>query len=127
MGKHVNSNVKRAEAAGLNTKVNKKVFDAFKDCCAYTGFPMNMVLESFMKQYSNGRFKLDDHDIMKFKNDGKPVGTLNTTINKDVRTQFVIACRKNDYFVKHVLSAFMEQFASGQLVMEFVNANDIKK
>lgn len=127
MGKPVNSKVKRADAGGLNTKVNKEVFEAFKDACAYTGFPMNMVLESFMRQYSNGRFKLNDNDIMKFKNDGKPVGVLNTTINKEVHTKFVLACRKNDYFVRYVLTAFMEQFASGQYVLEFVNVNDIEK
>lgn len=127
MGKPVNSKVERAEATGLNTKVNKKVFEAFKDACAYRGMQMNMLLEAFMNQYSNGRFKLSDSDIMKFKNDGKPVGVLNTTINKEVHTKFVLTCRKNDYFVRYVLTAFMEQFASGQYALEFVNVNDIEK
>ena len=127
MGKPVNSKVNRAEAGSMNTKVNKEVFEAFKDTCAYTGFPMNMVLESFMRQYSNGRFKLSDSDIMKFKNDGKPDGVLNTTINKEVHAKFVFACRKNGYFVRYVITAFMEQFTSGQYVFEFVNVNDIEK
>ena len=82
MGKPVTSNVSRAETTALNTKVNKEVFESFKDYCAYLGYPMNVVLETFMRQYANGRFELDKEDILKFKNDGKEVDTLNTTFNK---------------------------------------------
>ena len=66
MGKPVTSNVPRAETTALNTKVNKEVFESFKDYCAYLGYPMNVVLETFMRQYANGRFELDKEDILKF-------------------------------------------------------------
>ena len=49
MGKPVTSNVSRAETTALNTKVNKEVFESFKDYCAYLGYPMNVVLETFLK------------------------------------------------------------------------------
>ena len=59
MGKPVSSDVKRVETTALNTKVNKEVFQNFKDCCAYLGYPMNVMLETFMRQYADGEFKLD--------------------------------------------------------------------
>lgn len=119
MGKPVRSNVKRLETAPLNTKVNKKVFESFKDCCAEHGYPMNVMLEIFMRQYANGKFKLKSKDILKFKNDGAEVDTLNTTLNKEIYFNFKSACKVNEYFVKHVVTAFMEKFASGDFILEY--------
>lgn len=127
MGKPVTSNVSRAETTALNTKVNKEVFESFKDYCAYLGYPMNVVLETFMRQYANGRFKLDEEDILKFKNDGKEVDTLNTTFNKEIYLEFKSTCKGNGYFVKHVIIAFMEKFASQDFVLEYKNVADVKE
>ena len=127
MGKPVTSNVSRAETKSLNTKVNKEVFESFKDYCAYLGYPMNVVLETFMRQYANGRFKLSEDDILKFKNDDKEVDTLNTTFNKEIYLEFKSTCKGNGYFVKHVVMAFMEKFASKDFVLEYINISDIKK
>ena len=124
MGKPVNSDVSRAKTTALNTKVNKEVFESFKDYCAYLGYPMNVVLETFMRQYANGRFELDEEDIMKFKNDGKEVDTLNTTFNKEIYLGFKSACKGNGYFVKHVIIAFMEKFASRNFVLEYTKVSD---
>jgi len=126
MGKPVTSNVQRAETTALNTKVNKEVFESFKDYCAYLGYPMNVVLESFMRQYANGRFKLDEEDILKFKNDGKEVDTLNTTFNKEIYVEFKSTCKRNGYFVKHIIMAFMEHFASREFILEYVKRDDVK-
>ena len=127
MGKPVTSNVSRAETTALNTKVNKEVFESFKDYCAYLGYPMNVVLETFMRQYANDRFKLDKEEVLKFKNDGKEVDTLNTTFNKEIYLDFKSACKGNGYFVKHVIIAFMEKLASKDFVLEYVNVVDVKK
>lgn len=127
MGKPVTSDMKRAKTTALNTKVNKETFEAFKDHCAYLGYPMNVVLETFMRQYANGRFKLDADDITKFKNDGKEVDTLNTTFNKEIYLEFKTVCKANGYFVKHVIIAFMEKFASREYVLEYTKLEDIRK
>ncbi len=127
MGKPVTSNVSRAESTPLNTKVNKEVFESFKDYCAYLGYPMNVVLETFMRQYANGRFKLDENDILKFKDDGEDVDTLNTTFNKEIYLEFKSTCKGNGYFVKHVVTAFMEKFANKDFVLEYTNIEDVEK
>lgn len=127
MGKPVNSNAKRAEIALLNTKVNKRVFDDFKDCCKELGYPMNMLLETFMQQYTNGRFHIDSKDVLKWRKDKSEVDTLNTTFNKEIYTYFKIYCKSNGYFIKHVIMAFMEKFTSRDFVLEYVNVEDIKK
>lgn len=124
MGKPVSSNVPRAATTALNTKVNKEVFEAFKDCCGEYGYPMNVMLETFMRQYTNGKFKLSDDDILKFKNDGKNVDTLNTTFNKEIYNNFKSTCKGNGYFVKHVITAFMEKFATGNFILEYVSVAD---
>ena len=126
MGKPVNSNAKRFETTALNTKINKEVFDKFKDCCKEDGYPLNVLLETFMRQYSNGRFKIDSDDILKFKNDGKKVDILNTTFNKEIYLEFKAVCRSRGFFVKHVVTAFMEIYASRSLVLEYVNVADTR-
>lgn len=124
MGGFIKRDVQRVETTALNQKINKEVFDNFKDYCKELGYPMNVVLETFMQQYANGRFKLKANDILKFKNDGKPVDTLNTTFNKEIYTNFKSACKIKGFFVKHVITAFMERYASRSLIMEFVDTTE---
>ena len=121
MGGYIKRDVKRVETTALNTKVNKEVFDAFKDTCKEKGYPLNVMLETFMQQYANGNFCLNDDDIMKFKNDGKEMDTLNTTFNKEIYLAFKSACKLRGYFVKHVVTAFMEKYANRNLVLEYVD------
>lgn len=127
MAGFIKINVDRVETTGLNTRVNKEVFDSFKVRCKQQGYQLNIILETFMRQYSNGRFKLDVEDILKFKNDGKEVETLNTTFNKEIYTDFKLTCKTNGLFVKHVITAFMEKYVEENLIMEFVTSNNNKE
>ena len=126
MGGYIKRDIERVETTALNTKVNKEVFDAFKDCCKEQGYPLNVMLETFMRQYANRNFHLDAKDILKFKNDGKDMDTLNTTFNKEIYLEFKSACKFNGYFIKHVLTAFMEKYAEGNLVLEYVDMTEKK-
>lgn len=121
MGGYIKRDVQRVETTALNQKINKEVFDNFKDVCKEQGYPMNVVLETFMRQYANGRFKLSAEDILKFKDDGKPVDTLNTTFNKEIYLNFKHTCKFNGYFVKHIITAFMEKYAERNLILEYVD------
>jgi hypothetical protein len=64
---------------------------------------------------------------MKFKNDGKDVDTLNTTFNKEIYNKFKSTCKANGYFVKHIITAFMEKFATGNLILEYVIVADTEE
>lgn len=124
MGKPVNSKVDRVPVMALNTKVNKEVFEDFKDYCKYLGYPMNVLLETFMRQYANGKFSLNHNDIMKWKIDDYEVDTLNTTFSKEIYLDFKSTCRKNGYFVKHVVMAFMEKLTSENFILEYTEVKE---
>jgi disulfide oxidoreductase YuzD len=79
------------------------------------------MLETFMRQYASGDFHLEDDDIMKFKNDGKEVDTLNTTFNKEIYLKFKSSCKAKGYFVKHVVAAFMEKYSERNLVLGYID------
>lgn len=125
MGKPVKSNAQRVETAALNTKVDKEVFDKFKDCCKEDGYSLNVMLETFMRQYANGRFKINEEDILKFKNNEAEVSTLNTTFNKEIYLEFKAVCRSNKFFVRHVVTAFMEHYATRSFILEYTNVADL--
>ena len=116
----------KVETTALNTKVNKEVFDNFKVRCLELRYPMNVVLEIFMRQYADGRYSLRDKDILKWKKNDGEVDTLNTTFNKEIYLDFKKTCKDKGYFLKHVITAFMEQFASRELVLEYVDVAEIK-
>lgn len=126
MGKPVNSNAQRVETTALNTKVNKEVFNRFKDCCKEDGYPLNVMLETFMRQYTNGRFNISVNDVLKFKNDGAEVDTLNTTFNKEIYLEFKKVCKSRGFYVKNVITAFMEHYASRSFVLEYTSVEDIE-
>lgn len=120
MGGFIKRDVERVETTALNTKVHRAVFDNFKDYCKYLGYPMNLILETFMQQYTNRRIHIDHADIMKWKSEDYETDTLNTTFNKNIYLAFKARCKGNGYFVKQVIIAFMELFAQRTLVLEYV-------
>lgn len=125
MGKPVNSDVKRVETTGLNTKVDKETFQKFKDRCAYLGYPMNVVLETFMLQYATGRYDIEEERILRWKRYDYAIDTLNSTFNKEIYLCFKDTCKKRKYFIKHVIMVFMEDFASGKIMLEYVNVAEV--
>lgn len=46
----------KQKRAMLNTTINEDVLNSFRDYCKGINCPMNMVLETFMEQFSNGQF-----------------------------------------------------------------------
>ena len=127
MAGFIKRDIKRVETTALNTKINKEVFDAFKDVCKNLGYPMNVMLETFMQQYANGRFNLNAEDILQYKNDDSEVDTLNTTFSKEIYINFKSVCKAEGYFVKHVITAFMDKFASRGFILEYVDITETKE
>lgn len=125
MGGFIKIDAERVETTALNTKINKEMFDKFKSYCKTLGYPMNVLLETFMQQYANERFDIKQEDVLKWKNDkSSEVDTLNTTFNKEIYLAFKSRCKENKFFVKHVILAFMEKYSSQEYVMEFVKIEE---
>jgi type IV secretory pathway ATPase VirB11/archaellum biosynthesis ATPase len=118
MGGFIKIDAKRVETTALNTKVNREVFDNFKIYCKTLGYPMNVLLETFMKQYAADRFKMKSDEITKW-NRNEDCSILNTTFNKEIYVNFKRQCKKNGFFVNSTITAFMEKYATGNLVIEY--------
>lgn len=119
MAGYIKVQVKKLETKQINTQVNSEVFEEFQKKCRERNLQMCTVIETFARQYSNNRYKLDEEDILKWKNDVGETSTLSTPINKEVYNQFKDKVKANGYFVKHILMAFIEDYANKDLIMEF--------
>lgn len=121
MVKPVNSNVERVETSVLNTNINSEIYNNFKNHCKYLGYPMNVLLETFMQQYvDNNSCIIKRDDVLKWKKENEETNCINTTLNKEIYFNFKTSCKNNGYFVRHVITAFMDKFSNGQLGLEFV-------
>jgi hypothetical protein len=115
--------VEKLETQQVNTEIPFEIFNEFQKRCKIQNIPMNVVFESFCRQYANGKYLLNEYDIMKWKNyDGK-TSTLNTPINKQVYDAFKHKVKAEKYFVKHILSAFIEEYGLNELCFEIVREN----
>ena len=81
---------------------------------------MCTVIETFARQYVNNRYTLKEIDIIKWSKGSNKTSTLNTPINKDVYCQFKDKVKADGHYIKHVLSAFIEDYTNNDLIMEFV-------
>ena len=126
MGGYLKVDAQRIETTALNTKIHKELFEDFRIRCKQLGYPMNVMIETFMQQYVNGRFYLDPYDITKWKADDYELETLNTTFNKEIYMNFKNNCKSKGYFVKHVIMAFMETYLSTSFVLEYIEEDRIK-
>lgn len=54
----IKADASQSKRSMLNTTINEKVLNDFKAYCKELGFPMNMILESFMVQFVDGEFVL---------------------------------------------------------------------
>lgn len=124
MAGFIKVDVKKLPTQALNTQVNKEVFYNFKVKCKQKGLPLNIVIEVFMNQYANRRYELRETDIIRWKEDRGETETLNSTFNKEIYTRFKGAVKNDGYFVKHVISAFIEDYVNNDLTMEFLKEGD---
>lgn len=114
---------KKLPTQALNMQVNKDIFYDFKVKCKEKGLPLNVVIEVFMNQYANGKYYIDKEKILKWKNDDGETETLNSTFNKEIYNNFKNTVKKEGLFIKNVVSAFIEDYAENDLVMEFTRKN----
>ncbi len=119
MGRPVNSKVQREKTSSLHMDINENVFTEFKDSLAKYGYPMNVMLEIFMRQYVLGRIRLKNENIQKFKYDNGKTALLRTPVNQKVRENYFNYCRERKLPTKVPIMAFMKEYAEGKFTPEF--------
>ena len=110
---------KKLPTKALNMQINKDIFHEFKVKCKERGLPLNIVIEIFMRQYGNRKYHLDEESVIKWKDDNRETETLNSTFNKDVYDRFKYMVKYDGYYIKHVISAFVEDYVKNDLIMEY--------
>lgn len=110
---------KKLPTKALNMQINKDIFYDFKVKCKERGLPLNIVIEVFMNQYANRKYHLDREDILKWKEDFGETETLNSTFNKETYVRFKDAVKSDGLFIKHVITAFVEDYVKNDLIMEY--------
>ena len=119
MGRPVNSKVPREKTAALHMNVNKYTFRKFRDSLAKYGYPMNMILEIFMRQYALGEILLDEENILFFEEYVGETELLRTPVNREVRESYFAFCRARNMHTKVPIMAFMQEYSEGKFVPEF--------
>lgn len=120
MAGYIKLEVEKLETQQINLKINAEIFEEFQKKCKIRNLQMCTVIETFARQYANNNYELDKESILKWKNDNAQTSTLNTPINKDVYLKFKDKVKYDGLFVKHVISAFIEDYAKNDYILEFV-------
>lgn len=127
MAGYLKVKVEKLEVQAINTKINSEILEEFQKKCKERNLQMCTVIETFARQYSDGKYHLSVENILKWKDNNGKTATLNTPINKEVYVKFKGAVKARGFFVKNVLSAFVEDYAKNDLVMEFAGRDMTKE
>lgn len=120
MAGYLKVDAEKLELQPVNTKIDSEIFEKFQRKCKERNLQMCTVIETFARQYVNNKYNLKETDIKKWANSNGDTSTLNTPINKIVYTQFKERVKSDGNYIKHVLSAFIEDYTKNELIMEFV-------
>lgn len=124
MAGYIKLEVEKLETQQINLKINAEIFEEFQKKCKIRNLQMCTVIETFARQYANNKYELSKEDVFKWKMDDGETSTLNTPINKEVYIKFKDKVKDNGLFIKHVISAFIEDYANNDYVLEFVSVDE---
>ncbi|MBQ7120475.1 MAG: hypothetical protein IJO09_09690 [Oscillospiraceae bacterium] len=99
-------------------EVNKYAFRKFRDSLAKYGYPMNVMLEIFMRQYVLGKILLDEENVLFFREYVGEKELLRTTVNREVRDRYFTFCRENGMATRIPIIVFMQEYSEGKFVPE---------
>lgn len=123
MGGFIKVSAERISTKALNTQIEKEIFHEFKVKCKERGLVINNIIEIFVRQYSNGRYYLDKENIIKWKDNTRNTETLNCAIDETAYSKFKDIVKREGFFIKDVVNAFVEDYAKNDLRLEFVERN----
>lgn len=114
--------VEKMKTTQINTQIKADILEEFQRKLKTQNIPMYLTLEVFMRQYAKGDYHLKTTDILRYSNyyaTNCDTGTLSTPVNKVIYEHFKSKVKANKLCIKHVLSAFIEEYIMNDLTMEF--------
>lgn len=124
MAGFIKVDIEEVQTHALNTPINKDILNKFKVKCKQKRLPLNVVIEVFMNQYVNRKYKLKETDIIKWGEDRGETERFNSTFNKEIYTKFKDVVKNDGHYVKHVVSAFIEDYINNDLEIGFFKEGD---
>lgn len=121
MAGYIQVDAKRLPVAYLNTQVDSESLYKFRVKCKERGLVLNNVIETFVIQYSKGRYKLKETNILKYENDNGETETINCAVDKAAYNKFKNVVKDNGYYIKHIINAFIEDYVENNLITEFTD------
>ncbi len=105
----IKSNEKVQGKYSFRTTITQEIYDEFRDTCKRMGVPMNIVLESFMKDFDMDEFR-EKKISLPIKS---PKSALRTTITQEIYETFRDICKRTGVSLNLVLESFMKDFNAG--------------
>ena len=127
MAGYIRAEAERLPTKAMNIQVDKNILHNFRVKCKERGLVLNNVIEVFVRQYGNRRYELDRDNILKWKDNNVETDTLNCMIDKEAYNKFKDIVKSNRLYIRHVISAFIEDYINNDLILEFVKENNNKQ
>lgn len=124
MAGYIRAEAERLPTKAMNIQVDKNILHDFRVKCKERGLVLNNVIEVFVRQYGNKRYELDKDNILKWKDNNVETDTLNCMIDKEAYNKFKDIVKSNGLYIRHVISAFIEDYINNDLILEFVKENN---
>lgn len=124
MGGFIRSNVEREETSTLNTAVNTEINEKFKSYCKRYGYPLNVIVETFMKQFMDGKITIGIDEAVELSKNAKDKSSFSTSINAKVHRDFKVYCKENGFKINGAITVFMNKFSDGKFAVELVELDD---
>ena len=119
MAGFIRSNAERVKTKQISTAINKEICEDFKDSCKTMGYPINIMIETFMRQFVHGKFPIKNNKLRKWNKGAKDKIILNTTVNLGVYNDFKDYCKTNGYLINEVITGFMKHYVDEEYIIEF--------
>ena len=120
MAGYIRAEAERLPTKAMNLQVNKNILHDFRVKCKERGLVLNNVIEVFVRQYGNHRYDLSRENILKWKDDNVKTETLNCMVDKEAYDKFKKIVKDDKMYVRHVISAFIEDYVNNDMILEFV-------
>lgn len=97
------------ERTQFTVDMNPQLYDSLRDKCRAEGISLNIILECFLRQYTNEGLR-----TLPIDNYLGPTVKLSTTVNKGIADAFKKKCKIEGNTIKLVVGSFVAGYNKGK-------------